>query len=105
MAGLAHAGEALLLLCLLSFGLLTYPLSLALAVCVRLYLALDDAAYWIAEWITRPFTHRTPFAVGFLTAYAAEIAIIWGAVGVWRAWHMSTRLLALADLAWRATYG
>lgn len=103
--GLAHLGRELVLSWLLTFGILTHLQLILLMGCVRLYLAVDDAAYWLAERIVRPFLGSASFAWGFLAAFAVEIALAFGAVGAWRACHMGARLLALADLAWRAACG
>lgn len=52
---------------------------------VRLYLALDDAAYWLADRIVRPVIGGAPFGLDFLTAFAMQVTLVFGAVGAWRA--------------------
>ncbi len=94
--GLAHLGRELILSWLLTFGILTHLQLILLMIGVRLYLALDDAAYWLAERIARPIVYRAPFAVGFMAAFAVEIVLVRGAVGFWRMAHMETRLLGIA---------
>lgn len=104
-AGLAHLGRELVLSWLLTFSILTHLQLILLMGGVRLYLALDDAAYWLAERIVRPTIGGAQFALGFLAAFAVQVAIVFGAAGAWRAWHVGARLLTLADAAWRATCG
>lgn len=104
-AGLALLGRELVLSWLLTFGILTHLQLILLMGCVRLYLALDDAAYWLAERIVCPIIGGAPFALGFLAAFAVQVALVFGATRTWRAWHVGARLLALADAAWRATCG
>lgn len=104
-AGLAHLGRELVLSWLLTFGILTHLQLILLMGGVRLYLALDDAAYWLAERIVRRIIGGAPFALGFLAAFAVQVALVFGAAGAWRAWHVGARLLALADAAWQATCG
>lgn len=104
-AGLAHLGRELVLSWLLTFGILNHLQLILLMICVRLYLFLDDAAYWLAERIARPIVHRAPFALGFLAAFAVEIALVRGAVGFWRMAHMETRLLGLLESGLRVTCG
>lgn len=76
-AGLAHAARELVLYWLLSFGLLTHLLALVLAGCVRLYFALDDGTYCLAERFVRPWAGRAPFAVNFLASFAAQAGLVW----------------------------
>lgn len=104
-AGLAHLGRELALSWLLTFGILTHLQLILLMGGVRLYLALDDAAYWLAERIVRPVIGGAPFALGFLAVFAVQVALVFGAAGAWRAWHVGARFLALADAAWLATCG
>lgn len=104
-AGLAHLGRELVLSWLLTFGILTHLQLILLMGGVRLYLALDDAAYWLAERITRPAIGGAPFTLGFLAAFAVQVALVFGAAGAWRAWHVGARLLALTNAAWQATCG
>ncbi len=104
-AGLAHLGRELVLSWLLTFGILTHLQLILIMIGVRLYLALDDAAYWLAEKIAWPIVHRVPFAVGFLAAFAVQILLVQGATGFWRMAHMETHLLGLLESALRATCG
>jgi len=104
-AGLAHLGRELVLSWLLSFGILTHLQLILLMIGVRFYLALDEATYRLAERIVQPFLDDKPFALRFLTAFAGQVAIAFGTVGAWRAWHSGARLIALANLAWRSTCG
>lgn len=67
---------------LLSFGLLTW-LQIRLAMGAWwLFMALDDWTYAASERLVRPVVSRAPFAVGFLVALAAQIALVFGAIGV-----------------------
>lgn len=104
-AGLTHLGRELVLSWLLTFGILTHLQLILLMIGVRLYLVLDDAAYWLAERIARPIVHRVPFAGGFMAAFALEIMLVRGAAGFWRMAHMETRLLGLLESALRVTCG
>ena len=83
-AGLAHAARELVLYGLLSFGVLTYLLALALASCVRAYLTLDEWTYWLAESLMSPWAGRAPFAVNFLAAFAAQVGLVWTLAAAWR---------------------
>lgn len=105
MTGLAHLGRELVLSWLLTFGILTHLQLILLMSGVRLYLALDDAAYGLAEWIVHPIIGGAPFALGFLAAFAVQVALVFGAAGAWRACHVCARLMALADAALRVTCG
>lgn len=65
---------------LLSFGLLTWvQVRLALGI-VWLFMKLDDWTYAASEWLVRPVAGRAPFAVNFLTALAAQIALVFAAI-------------------------
>lgn len=83
-AGLAHAARELVLYWLLSFGVLTYLLALALMACARLYLTLDEWTYQLAERLVRPCAGSAPFAVNFLATFAAQAGLIWALAAAWR---------------------
>lgn len=83
-AGLVYAAREIVLYWLLSFGFLTYLLALALAGCVRLYLALDEWTYWLAEKLIAPWARRVPFAVNFLASFAAQVGLVAGCAAAWR---------------------
>ncbi len=104
-AGLAHLGRELVLSWLLTFGILTHLQLILIMGGVRLYLVLDEVVYGLAERIIHPVIGGAPFVVSFLAAFAVQVALVFGAVGAWRARYVGARLLALAGAAWRATCG
>ncbi|MBI5629908.1 MAG: hypothetical protein HY921_03370 [Elusimicrobia bacterium] len=98
---LGAIARELVLGCLLTFGLLTrLQLWIALGA-LRLFLALDDWTYAAAEWLVRPVAGRAPFAVNFLAALAAQLALVWGSLAAWRAAHLGPRVLGLLEVGAR----
>lgn len=101
---LACAGRALrqlFLLWLLTCGLLTHLLAIAAMGSLRLALTLDEAAYVLSERLVRPFVGRAPFAATFVAAFGAELALVLGAVRLWRAADMGGRISVLLAEALR----
>ncbi|MBI5247526.1 MAG: hypothetical protein HY923_10120 [Elusimicrobia bacterium] len=80
---------------LLSFGLLTYAQALIATGALQFALAVDEAAYALAERLVRPFAGRAPFAAKFVAAFSVELVLVLGSVHLWRAAHISGRIAAL----------
>lgn len=84
---------------LLFLGLLTHVMAIVAMGAFRVALCLDEAAYCLSERLTRPLAGDAPFAARFAVAFSAEIALVLGGAGIWRAWELSPRLgAALAEL-------
>ncbi len=82
---------------LLTFGLLTWVQIRLVLGAVHLFMALDDWTYAASEWLVRPVAGRAPFAVNFLAALAAQLAMVFGSLTVWSAAHLGPRVLALLE--------
>lgn len=80
---------------LFTCGLLTYVQALALALLLRLVLETDRAAYALAERVARSVTEGAPFAANFAATFGVELTLVLGAGQLWRAAHVSTRVVAL----------
>lgn len=87
LAHLIQVLTTLILLSVLSFGVLTHLFLLAAMGALRLAMALDDAAYALAERIVRPGLAWAPFAAIFFAAFGAEIGLVFGAGTALRAVH------------------
>lgn len=67
-------------------------------------MALDDWTYAASEWLVRPVAGRAPFAINFLVALAAQLALVLGSMTAWNAAHMGPRALALLESVLRAVF-
>lgn len=63
---------------LVTFGLLTWLQALLFMSAWCLFLKMDDWSYAAAEWIVRPVTGQAPFALNFLAALLAQVALVLG---------------------------
>lgn len=95
LAGAASFLGGLLLLWLLFLGSLTHLIAIVAMGAIRAALYADEAAYAFSERLTRPLVGAAPFAVQFLAAFSAEVALASALACVWRDGKLSAALVGL----------
>lgn len=84
MAEAASFLGGLLLTWLLLLGSLTHLIAIVAMGALRATLYADEVAYDLSERLLRPVLGPAPFAVRFLAAFSAEIALVSTLAWVWR---------------------
>ena len=82
------------LLCLLSLGILAGPLAMIAMGALRAYMALDEILFAFSEGFVGEFARDIPFAGRFLAAFGLEAGLVVGTAWSWRAFGVTTHLLA-----------
>lgn len=85
----------LLLTWLLFLGSLTHLIAIVAMGAVRAALYADEVAYGLSERLIRPVLGPAPFAVRFLAAFSAEIALVSTLAWVWRKGKLVASLVEL----------
>jgi hypothetical protein len=99
---LGHVIQELALGWVLTFGLLTRVQLWLVMGALRLFWTLDDWTYAASEWLVRPVAGGAPFALNFMAAAAAQLALMTGSLAVWSAANLGPRVLAALETGARA---